>query len=40
MNSVVVCETPRLFSGLGRDIEYTYPHLYDFWSSGVAYMKA
>jgi hypothetical protein len=23
MNSVVVCETPKLYNGLGRDVEYT-----------------
>ena len=40
MNSVVVCETPRLFNGLGRDVEYTLHISMTFWSSGVAYIKA
>jgi hypothetical protein len=35
MNSVVVCETPRLYKGLGRDVEYLY--VYDLVEWGSAY---
>ena len=37
---LATCETPKLYNGLGRDVEYTLNISMAFWSSGVARMKA
>ena len=37
---VLGCKTPKLYNGLGRDVEYTLNIPMTFWSSGVAHIKA